>query len=98
MANKRKPQELFPDEKVRPSPFGNTGVVVGNAPTVNRCEELWDGVQAALDVGCGVMVGNTRDGGALCITVFDGGDRHKTYMTDAEQVRRAGLAMRDLYK
>ena len=94
----KKPTELFPDEPKRNSPFGNNAVVVGSAPVVNHCEELWDGIQAAMDVGCGVMLGNTRDGGALCLTVFDGQDRHKTYMTDAEQVRRAGLAMRDVYK
>lgn len=49
-------------------------------------ELVWAAVCAVMAEGGAVMFGTTSDGGALCITVLDGGDRHKEYCHDADEI------------
>jgi hypothetical protein len=49
-----------------------------------------------LAAGHAVMLGHTRDGGALCITILAGSERHRTYCSNDEQLSAALVAMREL--
>lgn len=41
---------------------------------------------AALGDGAAVMLAQTRDAGAICVTVLHGNDRSKAYATDADEL------------
>lgn len=43
-------------------------------------------VLAVVRGGGAIMFGLTSDGGALCITLLDGGERHKEYLHTSEEI------------
>jgi hypothetical protein len=47
--------------------------------------------------GHAIMLGHTRDGGALCITILAGSERHRTYCSNQEQLEAALAAMRESF-
>jgi hypothetical protein len=79
------------------NPFGKMPDTLQSAPKITECAGLWAGVQCALTAGCAVLVGHTRDGGALCITVLDGDDRYRSYCSTNEEVAAAGQALMQQY-
>lgn len=81
----------------RANPFAQMRSTLGVAPKVTECASLWSGVQCAVQAGCAVLVGQTRDGGALCITVLDGDERHRTYAADTGELEAAGQALMQMY-
>lgn len=81
----------------RANPFSKMRLPNGGAPLVTECSSLWAGVQCALTAGCAVLVGHTRDGGALCITVLDNDERHRTYVSNADELEEAAQALMHLY-
>jgi|SRR5687768_17234307 len=50
-------------------------------------------VGMVLKAGCAVIIGTTRDGGALVITILDGDDRHRTYCSNVQELAEACEAM-----
>jgi len=40
-------------------------------------------ILAVLGAGCAVMLGVTRDGGAVHVTVYDGDEKHRVYVADS---------------
>lgn len=47
--------------------------------------DLGDAIDAILEAGAALLVGRTSDGGAVAITLLDGGERHRAYVgTQAE--------------
>jgi hypothetical protein len=73
---------------VRTNPFaGNTdragAVSLGD---LSRFGLVLDKVLAE---GAAVMVGRTRDGGALVLTVLDGDQRHRTYCSSTAELEAA---------
>lgn len=69
----------------------------GTAPKLQSTPGLLTALDAALARGVGVIIGVTRDGGALSITLLDGDDRHRTYCATEAELGEAALAMRDSY-
>lgn len=68
----------------RPNPFASTKSVA-HAPSLGDIPTLGLALDKVLSAGCAVLVGHTRDGGALVLTVLDGDQRHRTYCsTDVE--------------
>jgi hypothetical protein len=43
------------------------------------------------------MLGHTRDGGALVITILDGDLRHKGYNTSEEELQAAFQVLAEMY-
>lgn len=65
-------------------------VLRGGAQPLGEC--LVD----ALAAGMGVLLAPTSDGGALSITVYDGDDRMRTYVTNPDELSEALDALGDL--
>ncbi len=55
-------------------------------------------VDLVLRNGCALMVGHTRDGGALVLTVLDGEYRHRTYCSNASELEDAITSMQSSYE
>lgn len=49
-------------------------------------ELMRDAISRILSGGDAVMIGATSDGGALVLTVMEGTERHKEYLTSAQQL------------
>jgi len=45
-----------------------------------------------------VMLGSTRDGGAVVITVFDGEQRHRTYCSNDHELENAFASVLAAYE
>lgn len=84
--------------QTRPNPFKNTPQNQGNAPELASNTFLGQAIDAAMRQGCAVLLGHTRDGGALCITILDGDDRHRTYATNGDELDQAVASMIEMYK
>ena len=55
-----------------------------------------DAVCAALYAGCGLLIAPTSDGGALSVTLYDGDERDRTYITNPEELEALAETLRDL--
>jgi len=73
---------------VRPNPFAGTanGAPKVSLGDVSRLGLVLDTVLAE---GAAVMVGRTRDGGAVVLTVLDGDNRHRTYCSSTAELEAA---------
>lgn len=79
----------------RPNPFLNK--TTSSAPPLAEEPHLGGVVDKVLQSGCAIMFGHTRDGGALCITVLDGQERHRTYCAHDIELSNALAALNDMY-
>ena len=79
----------------RPNPFG--AKVASIAPAFGDHAELGLAVDNVIRSGCAIILGGTRDGGAVCITVLDGDNRHRTYCSNDTELDRAISALREIY-
>lgn len=82
--------------ETRRNPFVGRGDK-GQAPELADSAHVGRAIDCVLRVGCAVMLGHTRDGGALVITVLDGNDRHRTYCADQRELDMAISALTDVY-
>jgi len=69
----------------------------GAAPELVTVPLLAKALDTVLQSGCAVLMGHTRDGGALVLTILDGQDRHRTYCASEDELEAAVKAMLDLY-
>jgi hypothetical protein len=81
----------------RKNPFGATRQARGVAPEYASQIRLGLAVDMLIRAGCAIMLGRTRDGGALVITVLDGDDRHRTYCVTEEELNDAIRALEEMY-
>lgn len=51
--------------------------------------DLASAVNTLLTAECAIIIGTTRDRGALCLTILDGDDRHRTYCSDQRELHDA---------
>jgi len=72
----------------RPNPFNRNGVT-HIAPSFTDCTDLARLLDAVCRAGCAVMVGHTRDGGAVVFTILDGDNRHRTYCANDAELQGA---------
>lgn len=82
--------------QTRANPFGER-VSKGSAPELASIAMATQAVDITLKAGCAVMFGHTRDGGAICITILDGDDRHRTYCSSEEELDQALTRMSEMY-
>jgi hypothetical protein len=82
--------------QTKPNPFTNGGEVLP-APALNGKASLGVAIDNVVHAGCAIMIGQTRDGGALVFTVLDGDDRHRTYCSNDGELDRALLALHKMY-
>lgn len=52
---------------------------------------LTDALLSVVEHGCALMIGATRDKGAISLTLLDGNDRHRVYPTDVQELHQALL-------
>lgn len=81
----------------RPNPFGS-GKATGPAPELRGTATLALVLDEVLRAGCAVMLGHTRDGGALVCTVLDGELRHRSYASSEQELDAMMLALHNAYQ
>lgn len=59
------------------------------APEFGGCTDLARLLDVVCRAGCAIMVGHTRDGGAVVFTILDGDDRHRTYCSNDHELQAA---------
>lgn len=60
-----------------------------DALTAVNKELLAVAILSAVEHGCALMFGATRDGGAVALTLLDGNDRHKLYPQNVQELDQA---------
>ena len=85
------------DFTTRANPFGKVTTLHG-APELAGATMASQAIDTTLKAGCAVMLGLTRDEGALCITILDGQDRHRTYCSNEQELDDALTAMIEMYR
>ncbi len=98
----------MPAEKVTPirgkggnfdtkrNPFTGKGVSA-TKPNLATVPNLGAVVDSVLLGGAAIMLGSTRDGGAVVITVFDGEQRHRTYCSNDRELENAVESLQAAY-
>jgi hypothetical protein len=59
---------------------------------------LGNTIDRILDSGSAVIIGRTRDGGAVVLTVLEGDVRHKTYCSNADELDEAMRAFDEYFE
>jgi len=70
----------------------------GSRPNLDAHGDIGTALDAILNQGCAVIIGTTRDGGALVITILDNDDRHRTYCSNEDELEEAISEIIQLYK
>lgn len=73
---------------VRANPFASNPNRAG-APSLGDVSRFGLACDKVLAQGAAIMVGHTRDGGALVLTVLDGDQRHRTYCSNVGELEAA---------
>lgn len=81
----------------RPNPFSNGYHSARNTADYTEVPHLGKAIQILVEAGCAVILGRTRDGGALVVTVLDGETRHRTYCSNDVELQDAFTAIIDMY-
>jgi len=81
----------------RPNPFGNSKSA-GRAPELAGTKTIGSVIDEVLAAGCAIMLGHTRDGGALVCTVLDGEERHRSYASTEQELDAMMLALHNYYQ
>lgn len=59
------------------------------APSFTDTTDIARLLDAVCRSGCALMVGHTRDGGAVVFTILDGDNRHRTYCSNDNELQGA---------
>lgn len=86
------------DFDTRPNPFSNKNGRPKSAANLTEVGTFAKAVQLLIDAGCALIVGKTRDGGAVVLTILDGEERHRTYCSNDAELEDAVNAMIDMYE
>jgi len=92
-----KPKGKGENWDTRPNPFASSKNV-GHAPSLGDIPDFGVALDKVLAQGCAVLVGTTRDGGALVLTVLDGDQRHRTYCSNYDELAAAVKALSFVYE
>ena len=82
----------------RKNPFQAGIKLVGSRPELASVARLGLALDRVLNCGCAAIIGSTRDGGAVCITILDGEDRHRTYCSNDEELDAAITQLEQSYE
>ena len=80
----------------RPNPFGASNKV-GRAPECAGAKTFGMVVDQILSHGCAVLLGHTRDGGALVCTILDGEVRHRSYASSEQELDDMMLSLHEYF-
>jgi len=80
------------------NPFQQGIKAVPNRPSLAECPRLGLAIDRILASGCALILGATRDGGAVCLTILDGEDRHRTYCSTELELDSAIASIEQLYE
>ena len=86
------------DFDTRPNPFKGTGSRSKTSANFTEVPHLGKALQVLVENGCAIIIGGTRDGGALVLTILDGEDRHRTYCSNDVELEEAVSAIIDMYE
>ncbi len=78
------------------NPFAQ-GVQTTFAPNFDEVPLLGSALDSVLQCGCAVLMGRTRDGGAVVLTVLDGSERYRTYCSNSDERKAAIRFMAEQY-
>lgn len=82
----------------RPNPFQNGLHIVAPQISFTDISDIAEVLDVVIAAGCAIMLGRTRDGGALVLTILDGDDRYRTYCANNSELQNAIDAMLKMYK
>ena len=82
----------------RANPFTGTRKPMGSLPNFTEIPNATSAIQAVISASCAIIVGSTRDGGAVVFTVLDGDQRHRTYCSTEQELQDAVNALIDMYQ
>jgi hypothetical protein len=68
-----------------------------HAPAFAEHPILGGAIDLVLRAECAIILGRTRDGGAVVLTILDGEDRHRTYCSNPSELSEALRAVVELY-
>jgi len=80
----------------RKNPFTQTATP-RNRPSLADNSSIGLALDAVLGAECAIIIGSTRDGGALVLTILDGDERHRTYCSNEGELDEAVSVMLRLY-
>jgi len=69
----------------------------GGAPQLADIAMAAQAIDRVVTAGNAVMLGQTRDGGAIVITILEGEQRHRTYCSNEQELDEAITAMFENY-
>ncbi len=81
----------------RTNPFLDLSAAGGTRPELSSAVMLLQAMDRLIDAGCAIIIGSTRDGGALCFTILDNADRHRTYCSTEAELDAAVTAILEMY-
>lgn len=79
------------------NPFYNGPKEVTNPPCLDDISHIGRALEKVLQAGCAIIIGRTRDNGAVVLTILDGDQRHRTYCSNDLELDQAFTAIIDLY-
>lgn len=77
------------------NPFQDRPRQIG--PDIGKCPALPSAVGSVLKAECAIIISLTRDGGAVCLTILDGDNRHRTYCSSQAELDDAMQALMQMY-
>lgn len=80
----------------RPNIFANSKGA-GRAPECAGAKTFSSVIDEVLANGCAILLGHTRDGGALVCTVLDGEVRHRSYASSEQELDAMMLALHEYF-
>lgn len=85
------------DFATRKNPFTEARTS-GHRPALADHATVGLALDQILKCECAVIIGTTRDGGALVLTILDNEDRHRTYCSNDDELSEAISAIMRLYQ
>lgn len=80
----------------RNNPF-QTSFKTSTAPNLDELSNLGSAIDEILQCGAAILIGRTRDGGAVVLTILDGADRYRTYCSDHQELEGAVRVIHEQY-
>jgi len=81
----------------RPNPFQGSQNRPKTIADYTEVPNLGKALQVLIQAGCACILGGTRDGGAMVVTILDGDNRHRTYCSTSEELQDAFSRIEDMY-
>lgn len=86
------------DFDTRPNPFTSATQRSRSSANFTEVPNIGKALQLLVESGCAIIIGQTRDGGAMVLTILDQDDRHRTYCSNDVELQAAVDAVIDMYE